>query len=174
MDNRNKIVNIITQFKSVYRRHLHPDIKKMINFPELGLNRRALQMISNDELLHRSQKLLEKIDSVQHDRDREHKGLKNFSQELRYLISQDQRLMPSSDGYNHLIQLSQKLSQQAYIDSEIQDIISLAKQLLKSNQPELKEQAQDIINISSKRSDLIGQAVHKNFHSLLKQITDKN
>lgn len=169
MLNRSKIIHKITQFKSIYRRHLHPDIKKTINLPSLGLNRRALQHISNAELIKRTIKLIDKINYVQNHRDREHKGLKDFSQQLRYLINDTTTDIPTDDVYRHLIDLSQKIAKKEHLDIEINEILLLAKSILKSGHSELEKQAEDIISATSQRSDQIGQAVHQHFSSLLRK-----
>ena len=59
MQHRTEIVTTLTQFKSVYRRHLHPDIKKKINLPSIGINRKSLHTMSDSQLVAKTKKLIQ-------------------------------------------------------------------------------------------------------------------
>ena len=144
MQHRTEIVTTLTQFKSVYRRHLHPDIKKKINLPSIGINRKSLHTMSDSQLVAKTKKLIQKIDAVQFDRDREHKGLKAFTSHLKEFIDDTSKSIPNA--HNQLIQLVHLLSVN-HGDENLDEIERLAKIIKKCSSNSIIEQAKKAIEV---------------------------
>ena len=160
MLNRDQIISTLTQFKSVYRRHLHPDIKKAINLPSIGISRKSLQTMSDQQLLERTQKLINRIDDYQYDRDRLHKGLKDFTDHLKDMM--DSKSTSQKDAHNHLVKLIQAL--QMHDDSEsIEDIERHAKAIARSSYGDIQDQAHAALKKFEDKDVLIKKLLRSHF-----------
>lgn len=161
MQHRSEIVSTLTQFKSVYRRHLHPDIRKKINLPSIGLNRRSLKSMSDAQLLAKTKKLIETIDAIQYERDREHKGLKAFTSHLKDIIDDNNQNI--LHAHNHLIQLIYLLSNNHGID-KFNEIKHHAEMISKCPSADIRDQAQKAIQAHIKQHPDLQNILPKTSH----------